>query len=81
MPTYLSLRETSARLPDRPHINTVRRWMTSGCNGVKLRSVRFGGKRLTTEQWCGEFVEAVMAKNGHKSEHLSADAMLDAIGV
>ncbi len=56
MPQYLSLRDATQFLPDRPHYNTVRRWMQEGCAGVKLRSVRFGGKRLTTAEWCEEFI-------------------------
>jgi hypothetical protein len=82
MPQYFPFSEAAKHhLPDRPHQNTVRRWATIGVNGVKLRSVRFGGKRLTTEQWCREFVEAVTAASGQTSEHAKAEAKLEALGV
>jgi hypothetical protein len=55
--------------------------MTTGCYGVKLRSVRFGGKRLTTAQWCDEFVEALTARNGNLSDHHVAEAKLESLGV
>jgi Protein of unknown function (DUF1580) len=82
MPAYFSISEAAQKhLPGRPHVNSVRRWMQHGCNGVKLRSVRFGGKRLTTEQWCREFVDAVTTASGQATEHLKAEAQLDQLGV
>jgi hypothetical protein len=56
--------------------------MSTGCYGVKLRSVRFGGKRFTTEQWISEFVAAVQKGDSiSRNEHLEANAALDAMGV
>ena len=82
MPQYLSITEAARVLPGHPHNNSVRRWMLTGCYGVKLRSVRFGGKRFTTEQWCHEFTEAVTTHiNGQPSEHHKAEAKLDSMGV
>jgi hypothetical protein len=82
MPNYLSIRDACAILPGRPHFNTVRRWMFQGCNGIKLRSVRFGQKRLTTGQWCAEFVTAVYALEPNSTAaHQEASAVLDAMGV
>lgn len=82
MPQYLSITKAAQRLPDRPHHNTVRRWMTVGCYGIKLRSVRFGGKRLTTEQWCDEFVAAVQSADPSANlAHHEANAALDKLGV
>jgi hypothetical protein len=81
MSDYLTAREACAYLPARPHINSVRRWMSDGCNGIRLRSVRFGGKRLTTAQWCDEFVAAVTKANGATDDHLKAEAQLDRLGV
>jgi hypothetical protein len=79
---YLSITQAAQRLPGRPHRNSVRRWMGQGCYGIKLRSVRFGGKRLTTEIWCDEFTEAVTARTGRQlSEHHQAEAKLDQLGV
>lgn len=82
MPTYLSAREACAHLPGRPHLNTVRRWMAEGISGVRLRSTRFGGKRLTTAAWCDEFIMAVQAANPETDiGHHRANAILDAFGV
>jgi hypothetical protein len=56
--------------------------MTEGVGGIKLRSVRFGGKRLTTDQWIAEFVEAVqIAPPDANLAHHEATAQLDALGV
>ena len=81
MPEYLSVRQACAHVPGRPHVNSIRRWMTEGCYGIKLRSVRFGGKRLTTKQWLAEFTDAVTSRGGQPGEHLEAEAKLDSLGV
>lgn len=79
---YLLVREACAILPGRPHLNTVRRWMNDGVNGVKLRSTRFGGKRLTTEEWCDEFIAAVQsAHSATDLDHYRANAKLDSLGI
>ena len=46
--------------PGRPHRNTIVRWATTGCYGVRLKTVRFGGKRLTRKVWVDEFNERVL---------------------
>ncbi len=82
MPQYLSITEAAQRLPGRPHRNSIRRWMTAGCYGVKLRSTRFGGKRLTTEEWINDFVAAVQSSMPTANlAHLEASAKLDKMGV
>jgi hypothetical protein len=56
--------------------------MFDGVNGVKLRSIRFAGKRLTTAQWCDEFVAAIAALDPTAAaDHHEANAALDAMGV
>jgi Protein of unknown function (DUF1580) len=81
MPNYISPRQACPLLPGRPHINTVRRWMTQGSGGIKLRSLRFAGKRLTTEQWCQEFTDAMLLVGGQFMQHHEAEAKLDKLGV
>ncbi|WP_425400175.1 DUF1580 domain-containing protein [Aeoliella sp.] len=82
MASYLSVADAAKRFPGSPHVNSVRRWMQVGCRGVKLRSIRFGGKRLTTTQWCDEFDQAVrQADSAVTSEHHQAQAKLAAMGV
>ena len=79
---YLSIQEASAYLPGRPHANSVRRWMANGVYGVQLRSCRFGGKRLTTKQWCDEFQAALQAASPEsQADHAQALAKLDKLGV
>lgn len=45
-----------------PHINTMRRWVTRGCNGVRLQAVKVGNQWLTTADWVSEFVAACTRK-------------------
>ena len=82
MPDYLSPREACSHFPGRPHVNTVRRWMNEGAQGVKLQSIRFAGKRLTTVDWCKDFISAVQVGVGTSSvAHHEASAKLDALGI
>lgn len=79
---YLSVTQAAKKFPGTPHRNTIRRWMYDGCNGVKLRFIRFGGKVLTTEAWCEEFDQAVrQADSATSTEHHCAAAKLAALGV
>jgi hypothetical protein len=42
---------------------TLWRWCTKGLkNGIRLKSVRVGGQRLTTRTWLLEFIEATTAQ-------------------
>ncbi len=77
---YLSIPESAAILPGRPHRNTVQRWMTKGVDGIKLRSIRLCGRRFTTEDWCREFIQAQTALADGPPD-FDAAAKLDALGV
>jgi hypothetical protein len=37
-------------IPTRPSISTISRWCSTGVRGLKLESIRIGGKRRTTKQ-------------------------------
>src|SRR5258705_619378 len=78
---YLTVGESCASLPHRPHHNSARRWMHEGCHGIKLRSIKFGGKRLTTKAWIDEFVEAVTSRLAVPVAHHEAEGKLDKLGV
>jgi hypothetical protein len=57
----IPLDEVANRLPTRPGLSTVHRWSADGLQGgrVKLRTMKVGGKRLTTEEWLQEFIGAL----------------------
>ena len=52
----------------RPHLCTLWRWTTKGCKGVKLQIAFLGGKRMTTERWAQDFIDAVSRVNLSKHE-------------
>ena len=45
--------------PGRPHAGTVYRWHSRGVSGIKLQTIRIGGRRYTNRAWLEEFFEAV----------------------
>jgi hypothetical protein len=48
---YLTLLESVPFFLTRVHKNTVARWANKGCYGIKLMTIRYGGKRLTKKSW------------------------------
>jgi len=46
---------------ERPHRATIDRWRRRGCQGVKLETVKIGGKRYVSHEALQRFVEAVTA--------------------
>jgi hypothetical protein len=61
MSDLLSFSQAAAELPGRPHISTLHRWRLTGIKGVKLRTVRVGGKRMVDRISLQEFIDAVTA--------------------
>ena len=57
---YLSLPD-AARLvpPDSVHVMTVIRWSRKGVRGHVLKTVKIGGRRLTTKPWLSAFLLAL----------------------
>jgi hypothetical protein len=53
---YLSPAEAAKRMPGRPSICSIYRWMANGCRGVKLQSIALGGKRLIPASAISEFI-------------------------
>ena len=41
----------------RPSVSTIFRWRAKGVKGVRLRTVRHGAARMTTEAWIREFFD------------------------
>ena len=56
---YLSFAEAAKLLPGRPHVSTWHRWRTHGVHGVKLATVKIGGRRMVTADDLQRFIEAV----------------------
>ena len=57
----LSLREAAASLPTRPHLCTIHRWRLRGIGGVKLGTVKIGGRRYTSAEELDRFIAATTA--------------------
>jgi hypothetical protein len=82
---YITLLEAVPYFLTRPHKNTVVRWANRGVYGVKLKTIRFGGKRLTRPCWVAEFNQAVMGASPDAyadtsvptASHQLAEAKLD----
>jgi hypothetical protein len=56
-------REIPGRKPGHPlGVNTLHRWCSRGVRGVKLRSILFGGHRMTTRAWLAEFLAQINAE-------------------
>lgn len=55
----LSVFEVTRRLPNRPHIATVHRWITRGLRGVKLEATRIGGRVFTSVEALQRFADAL----------------------
>ena len=55
--------QASAILPriggKRPHVSTIWRWARKGCRGVKLETVRLGGRFLTSIEALERFGKAL----------------------
>jgi hypothetical protein len=82
---YITLLEAVPYFLIRPHKNTVVRWADRGVYGVKLKTIRYGGKRLTRKVWIEEFNKAMIgaspdpyaADSAPTTSHLAAEATLD----
>lgn len=59
----LDLREAASWLPRRGngkriHVSTLYRWSTSGSRGIRLETVRVGGRTCTSVEALGRFIAA-----------------------
>jgi len=57
----LSITQAASRIPGRPHVATVHRWVHSGLQGVRLDSWKVGGKRFTSIEAIERFIAATTA--------------------
>lgn len=75
---FISFSKVSTLIPGRPSLSSVHRWATRGINGVRLKSVRVGGRLFSTNAWTQEFLDAQQAAN---QTHVEAEAELAAEGL
>jgi len=57
----LTFAQAAAWLPSRPHVATLHRWRLKGVHGVRLETVRIGGRRYTSQEAISRFVAATTA--------------------
>jgi len=59
MTEFISVTEARKYFPKRngkfPHVASVIRRIVNGCNGIRLRAVRDGGRWYTTPEWVEQF--------------------------
>lgn len=57
----LTLAQATKAIPGRPSISTLYRWTQRGIEGVKLETIKLGGKRFTSKEAIRRFVERTTA--------------------
>jgi hypothetical protein len=58
-----SLAAAAKLLPGEPHLATLHRWRSRGVKGVKLETLVIGGRRFTSLEALGRFIEATTASS------------------
>lgn len=58
---FITFTEAAQQIKSRPHVSTFYRWRTRGVNGIKLETVRIGGRRMLTKSALDKFIAAVTA--------------------
>ena len=83
----ITLIEACKLFPNKPHKNTVKRWMFTGVRGVKLRNFKCGQSICTTERAIDDFLLATnpdyqaSAQSVDCTGHAAAEEKLAAMGV
>lgn len=54
----LTLKAARSEFPNRPSLPTIWRWILKGSKGIRLDSVRIGGRRYTSKQAVARFIQA-----------------------
>ena len=53
----ISLPEAARELPTNPHVSAIYRWCNRGIRGVRLESIKIGGKMFTSRQSLTRFIQ------------------------
>jgi hypothetical protein len=75
---YILLTEAADCFPHPPGLSTLWRYVGSGLNGVRLRTVRSAGRVMTTQRWVDEFVDTLSSRSGtdyHQERQQPADTI------
>lgn len=59
--SLLTLSQASKRVPGNPHVSSLHRWRLQGVHGVKLETVKIGGRRLTSAEALERFAARTTA--------------------
>jgi len=73
--TLLTVKQARKVLPSRPSINTIYRWFWKGVRGIKLESIRVGGRIFTTKEACERFIHASSKRPTEKERFAERDAI------
>jgi len=57
--TLLTMHSAAAEFPNPPSQTTLYRWATDGIRGVKLRTIRVGGRKFISREAIEEFISAL----------------------
>ena len=58
------LADAAKLLPWKPHIGTLHRWRLRGIRGVKLETIRIGGRTFTSKAALRRFIAGTTASTG-----------------
>ena len=58
---WLTFAQAAQSLPGRPHVSTIARWAARSIGGVKLATVKIGGRRFVNRRALEEFSAATTA--------------------
>lgn len=64
--SLLTLSEAATLLPGRPSLSGINRWRLRGVGGVRLKTWKIGGRRYTSFESIGRFVDELTAKSEGK---------------
>lgn len=56
---FIPIEQAPDLLPGKPHVSTLHRWRTRGVQGVRLATVRLGGRRLVSRAALIEFITSL----------------------
>jgi hypothetical protein len=59
--SLIMLAQASREIPGRPHLTTLHRWRLAGIAGVKLETLKIGGRRFTSREALSRFFAATTA--------------------
>lgn len=76
---WLTLAEAARLTPGRPHLATLRRWVTRGVRGHVLESRLIGGKRLTSHEALQNFFAAINQQPSIQSERTATTLHKEAL--